>query len=794
MARLGDLVVTIGAKTASFDKALGKSMRNLQNFGRSTQRLGQQISMRVTAPLAIMGATSVRAFQIQAKAIAQVEAGLRSTGGQVGYTSQQLQKMASDLQKTTLFGDEQILKDATAQLLTFTNISGEQFQRTQKAALDLATRLDGDLKGASIQLGKALNDPVANLSALSRSGIQFSEEQKAVIKSLAESGQLAEAQTIILDELNRQYGGSAEAAAKADGGITQLANAFGDLQEVIGQTLMPMITPLINKLREIIERMQGASEHTKRMAVVIGLVASAIGPALFVTAQLARGFHGVTLALKALSGSMLATPWGIAAIAIGSVALAAYSVVKASNEATEAQKRMRAANKKATESYSKEAGKVEALALMYKQAGDDLERKKKITEQLQTIAPDYFKDLDAEKTSYDELAKSVGRYRTGLRAAAIQKAFGEELSDIEARRVKIAEDLFQAQQKLAQAEIRLADARKAKEEGGLLDFAAGAEVDNALAAYGRAQGEVKSLNQEQSDLAEASAEVGAAMERANDNLEMFNRTGGATTTSGLLEYLDKIEGKGKAKKKKKPGIDNESPVGWLEEYQKLMREGILDQVEVEPIQFPDTIEGLQNIPDAVDDFESDFTVDEVAFEKFQRIEERAKMFKNMMSGLMTGLQPVAEQFGNSMGHAFGQMAKGAQDGEEAMRNAARGMINQALAVAQASIIEAMISSGKFSGPAAPVVIPALVAGGIGLVQGLFNDIPAFAAGGIVSGPTLGLMGEYSGAAANPEVIAPLDKLQSMMGGQQVQVYGSIDGNSIRLANDRTNRNAKRFLR
>ena len=67
-------------------------------------------------------------------------------------------------------------------------------------------------------MGKALNDPVANLSALSRSGIQFSDEQKAVIKSMAETGRLAEAQTLILDELNRQYGGSAEAAAKADGG------------------------------------------------------------------------------------------------------------------------------------------------------------------------------------------------------------------------------------------------------------------------------------------------------------------------------------------------------------------------------------------------------------------------------------------------------------------------------------------------------------------------------------------------------------------------------------------------
>ena len=173
MARLGDLVVTIGAKTKSFDKALGDSMRKLKNFGRSTKQLGKNLSMGVTAPLAVMGATAVQAFRVQAKAVAQVEAGLRSTGGQVGYTSKQLQDMASSLQGKTLFGDEDILQNATAQLLTFTNISGEQFARTQAAALDLATRLDGDLKGASIQLGKALNDPVANLSALSRSGIQF---------------------------------------------------------------------------------------------------------------------------------------------------------------------------------------------------------------------------------------------------------------------------------------------------------------------------------------------------------------------------------------------------------------------------------------------------------------------------------------------------------------------------------------------------------------------------------------------------------------------------------------------
>ena len=203
MAKLKDLVVAIGANTTDFDKKIGKSMHKIKAFGKNTKRLGKDLTMGLTAPIAALGFTAVKAFQQQAKAIAQVEAGLKSTGASVGYTSQQLQQMASDLQSKTLFGDEQILKDATSQLLTFTNITGEQFARTQQAALDLATRLDGDLKGASIQLGKALNDPVANLSALSRSGIQFSDEQKEVIKSMAETGRLAEAQTLILDELNK---------------------------------------------------------------------------------------------------------------------------------------------------------------------------------------------------------------------------------------------------------------------------------------------------------------------------------------------------------------------------------------------------------------------------------------------------------------------------------------------------------------------------------------------------------------------------------------------------------------
>ncbi len=311
MARLGDLVVTIGASTKAFDKALGQSMRKLKNFGKNTKQLGADLSMRVTAPLALMGATSVQAFRVQAKAVAQVEAGLKSTGNQVGFTSKQLQAMASSLQGKTLFGDEDILQNATAQLLTFTNISGDQFARTQAAALDLATRLDGDLKGASIQLGKALNDPVANLSALSRSGIQFSEDQKAVIKSLAETGRLADAQTLILDELNKQYGGSAEAAAKADGGITQLANAFGDLQEQFGAILVDILRPLIDWASDMVAKFQGLSKETQQYIVVGAGIAGMLGPLLFLLPQLGAAFMAMTGPVGLVLGAIALLGTGI---------------------------------------------------------------------------------------------------------------------------------------------------------------------------------------------------------------------------------------------------------------------------------------------------------------------------------------------------------------------------------------------------------------------------------------------------------------------------------------------------
>jgi len=679
--KLGDLVVGIGANTKELDKGLGKAMRKMRNFGKNTKQLGKNLTMGVTAPIAALGVTAVKAFQVQAKAIAQVEAGLKSTGGQVGYTSKQLQQMASDLQSKTLFGDEQILQDATAQLLTFTNISGEQFARTQQAALDLATRLDGDLKGASIQLGKALNDPVANLSALSRSGIQFSDEQKEVIKSMAETGRLAEAQTLILDELNNQYGGSAEAAAKADGGFTQLANSFGDLQEQFGAILVDVLQPVIEWAKGMMSQFQSLSKETKQYIVVGAGIAAMLGPLLVLLPSIGGAF------------SMMLGPVGLV---IGAIALLATGIYMFADE---------------------------------------------VSKPIADVA-NYFISL------YNE-SKAVRMIIGGIKGT-----------------VKVVFGFFElAVNNIIESFKDLGSILKAALEGRFSDIPglitdAFARAGERTAEFGRKAAEDWKTSV-QDEIDKEPIEFVSPESIAN----------GIETIGGLKDAIDNMFSGGGGGS----GGVNTDPA----------MKGVAKKTQ-EAVAGGGLVGGAGPLDEMTSGMDANITT----------MEDRINAFKGVMYDVLKGMSHSASMFGNEIGFAFGQMAKGAENGAESMKAAAKGIINQSLAVAQGAIIEAMINSGKFSGPAAPIVIPALVAGGIGLVQGLFNDIPAFAQGGIVSGPTVGLMGEYPGAKTNPEVIAPLDKLQSMLQADknQVVVSGKIDGNSIRLANDRTNRNAKRFLR
>lgn len=230
--KLEKLVIALEGENANLKNKLAQSRSMSRKYVKDTKKDLSSLKgafATIGAGLAVRAVLQATAKQEQA--VKQLEQGIKSTNQTAGFGVKQLTQYAAELQSATSFGDENIIQ-GMSQLLTFTNITGEEFKRTTEAALNLSTRMDQDLKSSVTALGKALNDPVANLGQLSRSGIQFSKDQKELIKSLVESGQQAEAQRVILAELETQFGGSARAARDTLGGaIDALSNAFGDLLE-----------------------------------------------------------------------------------------------------------------------------------------------------------------------------------------------------------------------------------------------------------------------------------------------------------------------------------------------------------------------------------------------------------------------------------------------------------------------------------------------------------------------------------------------------------------------------------
>ena len=213
----------------------------------------------------------VRAFAEQESSEKRIDAALESTGNISGLTGKQIREMTARLEDVGVIGDEVNNKVASL-LLTFTNIRGEAFERTMIAANNMAISISGgiptfeQLKSSALQLGKALQDPAGQLGALSRSGFTFSGTQKEMIKNLVSQNKLLEAQNIILDAADTQFGGLNETMAKTvDGAYAQMSNAAGTLAENIGQVLAPATVEFVNSLTELFKNL---SSNTRQIVVV----------------------------------------------------------------------------------------------------------------------------------------------------------------------------------------------------------------------------------------------------------------------------------------------------------------------------------------------------------------------------------------------------------------------------------------------------------------------------------------------------------------------------------------------
>ena len=173
----------------------------------------------------------------QEEALFRLSAVLKSTGFAARATATELVDLAEALQRQTIYSDEAIER-VEAILLTFTKLKAPVLKDAVKAVLDMSAVLGTDLQTAAIRVGKALQDPIYGVTALRRVGVNLDDQTKELIRTLFKQGKVMEAQRVILDELETEFGGMANMlAATQPGAAKKFKNAFGDILERIGEAI-----------------------------------------------------------------------------------------------------------------------------------------------------------------------------------------------------------------------------------------------------------------------------------------------------------------------------------------------------------------------------------------------------------------------------------------------------------------------------------------------------------------------------------------------------------------------------
>jgi len=224
------------------------------------------------------------------KVSAQTAQVIKSTGGAAGASAKQIGDLATAISNKTGVDDEAIQSNENM-LLTFTNVKNavgkgnDIFNQATQTISDMSAALGQDGKSSAIQLGKALNDPVKGITALSRVGVSFTDQQKKQIKGLVAHGDALGAQKVILKELSKEFGGSAAATATAG---DKMKVAFGNLKEQVGTALMPVIDKfasfvsgkVVPAISGFITGIQNGTGPGGKLATVVGKIRDAFKTAM----------------------------------------------------------------------------------------------------------------------------------------------------------------------------------------------------------------------------------------------------------------------------------------------------------------------------------------------------------------------------------------------------------------------------------------------------------------------------------------------------------------------------------
>jgi phage-related minor tail protein len=311
------------------DKAI-KEFKQLEGAGKKAQFALKKAALPAIAALGALGLAAkgaIAAGEAAATANARI-AQINESMGLFGDTTDNVNKRLIDYANATARAtgvDQNSIKATQAKLLTFKELAqsadkvGGAFDRATKAAIDMAAAGFGDAEANAVQLGKALNDPIKGITALAKSGVTFTAQEKEKIKTLVESNKTLEAQQLILAAIETQVGGTAEATANDS---DKMKVAFSQVSESIGIILLPMF----QKLSAILVQVADFAVENSKVMVILGGVVGGLAVAILAANAAMKVYQATLIVVKAaqfaLNLVMAANPITLVVLALAALVAA----------------------------------------------------------------------------------------------------------------------------------------------------------------------------------------------------------------------------------------------------------------------------------------------------------------------------------------------------------------------------------------------------------------------------------------------------------------------------------------
>jgi ribosomal protein L12E/L44/L45/RPP1/RPP2 len=314
------------------DSGLKKAKSGFGGLQKTLGAVGIGLGLGQIANYATNAVKGFEAAEIASSKLASV---MKSMG--VGMATERVDAYAESLQDLTAV-DADIIKGAQTKLATFANLnktidkSGGAFDRATKASIDLAAAGFGSIEGNAVALGKALNDPIKGIASLTRNGITFTAKEKEKIKTLVEGNKILEAQDLVLQAIEKQVGGTAEAGVSV---FEKMNRSMESVSDEVGKILLPYMKDFANfLLKDVVPNVKSFlqdlsnpdTEAGKTFVQIKDAVTSAYNGvrdffALFGNGDAMKGFANIVTSLVQALPALLALK-GIMMLASGGKAIA----------------------------------------------------------------------------------------------------------------------------------------------------------------------------------------------------------------------------------------------------------------------------------------------------------------------------------------------------------------------------------------------------------------------------------------------------------------------------------------